>query len=257
MFCPHETGVKLMESPKSIVFLSHPKLCRFTIIELMVCISIMMLLMAMLFPALKRAKQYAYKVSCLSQMKQYGIWFSYYLDENKGYWPPHYVEAGEDQPGGYWWFSPGKSGIWISFVKPPPGQLKKGTVEYRDPVTGEPARGGLSLGNISLCPADENPTLRNYVDLDGNDYKDFEISYAYNILLYTAGIPQSRMLKPNDLVVLFDAHDLIQQQAEDPESTDYYTNVLAPRHLLGANHLFSDSHAEWRPTIIKDNLIPK
>jgi hypothetical protein len=65
------------------------------------------------------------------------------------------------------------------------------------------------------------------------------------------------MQKPNDLVVLFDAHDLIQQQGDDPESTDYYANVIANRHLRGANHLFSDSHAEWRPKIIKDNLIPQ
>jgi hypothetical protein len=230
---------------------------RFTIIELMVCIAIMMLLMSMSFPALKRAKQYAYKVSCLSQLKQYGIWFALYVDENKGYWPPHYIEAGEGEPGGYWWFSPGKSGIWISFVKPPPGQVKKGTVEYKEAVPGTPAQGGLALGNISLCPADENPTRRNYVDLDGNEYVNIEISYAYNILLFTSKIPQYRVKKPNDLVVLFDAHDLIQQQGEDPESTDYYANVIATRHLNGANHLFSDSHAEWRPEILTDNLIPK
>jgi len=95
------------------------------------------------------------------------------------------------------------------------------------------------------------------VDIDGNEYADVEISYAYNILLFTSKIPQYRVTKPNDLVVLFDAHDLIQEQGEDPESTDYYSNVIANRHLNGANHLFTDSHAEWRPEIVPGNLIPK
>lgn len=245
-----------MKNRKCSVFPSNSAFLHFTMIELLVCIAIMMLLMSMSFPALKLAKQHAYKASCLSQLKQYGIWFALYVDENKSYWPPHYIEAGEDQPGGYWWFSPGKSGIWISFVKPPPGQIKKGTVVYKDAVAGTPAQGGHDLENISLCPGDENPTRRDYVDVDGNEYKDVEISYAYNILLFTSKTPQYRVKKPNDLVVLFDAHDLIQQQGEDPDSTDYYSNVIANRHLKGANHLFSDSHAEWKPEIVKDNLIP-
>lgn len=246
-----------MRSLKFPGFKRNSVFCRFTIIELLVCIAIMMLLMSMSFPALKLAKQHAYKASCLSQLKQYGIWFALYVDENKSYWPPHYVEAEEGTPGGYWLFSPGKSGIWISFVKPPPGQVKKGTVVYQEGTPGTPVQGGLNLGNISLCPADENPTRRNYTDLEGNEYINEEISYAYNILLYTSRIPQFRVKKPNDLVVLFDAHDLIQQQGEDPQSIDYYSNVIANRHLRGANHLFTDSHAEWKPEVSKGNLIPQ
>ncbi len=249
--------MEIMKKHKCHFYSGKPNTSRFTLIELLVCIAIMMILLAMSFPALRQAKQYAYKASCLNQLKQYGLFFSYYLDDNKSYWPPYFIEAGEDQPGGYWWFSPGKSGIWISFVKPPPGQVKKGTVVYKDAVAGTPAQGGIAPNDISLCPADENPTRRDYVDIEGNEYKDIEISYAYNILLFTSNLPQYRVTKPNDLVVLFDAHDLIQQQGNDPESTDYYENVIANRHLKGANHLFTDSHAEWRPTIKAENLIPK
>ncbi|HOK04338.1 MAG TPA: type II secretion system protein [Victivallales bacterium] len=229
----------------------------FTLIELLVVMAIIMVLMSMSFPALRRAKEYAYMASCLNQLKQHGIWYATYLDDNKNEWPPHYIEATEGDPGGWWWYSPGKSGIWLGFVKPPPGLLKHGKLVYEEGSSGTPAQGGMNFGTISQCPADENPTRRDYVDLDGNEYENVPISYAYNLLLYTKQIPLSRLRNPNDLVVLFDAHDLIQQQAEDPDSIDYYYNVLAERHNRGANHLFGDFHAEWRPKISSDNLIPR
>jgi len=229
----------------------------FTLIELLVSIAIIMVLMSMSFPSLKRAKEYAYMASCLNQLKQHGIWYATYLDENQNQWPPHYVEEGEDVLGGYWLFSPGKSGIWLGFVKPPPGLLKHGKLVYVEGEEGAPAQGGMNFGTISQCPADENPTRRDYVDLDGNEYVNVPISYAYNLLLYSRDIRLSRMRKPNDIVVLFDAHDLVQQQGEDPTSIDYYYNVLSERHNNGANHLFGDFHAEWRPRITTDNLIPQ
>lgn len=223
----------------------------FTLIEMLVCTAILMILMSITMPALKKAKQYAYIASCLSQLKQHGLWYYYYVDEQKNMWPPHYVEG---RQGGYWWFSPGKSGIWLGFIKPPPGQLKKGTLVY-DP--GKDPQGGMAWLNMSLCPADTNPTRRDYVDIDGNEYLNIPISYAYNLLLYTKGIPHGRLKRPNEIVVLFDAHDLIQQQGENPEQLDYYYNVLAERHNRGANHLFTDFHAEWKPKITVQNLIPE
>ncbi len=229
----------------------------FTLIELLVCIGIISILMSMLLPALQQGKQLAYRISCINLLKQHGLNVASYVDDNEGRYPPHYVEAGEDEAGGWWWFSPGKSGIWVGFIKPPPGLYKKGRLEYEEGEEGTPVQGGFALINFYMCPGDMNPTKRDFTDLDGNDYYDVEISYAYNLLLYTKKIPHYRLSKPNDLVIMFDAHDLIQQQAEDPESTDYYYNVLAERHQKGANHLFSDFHVEWRPRITPNNLLPK
>lgn len=235
----------------------------FTLIEILVTIGIIIILMSMSMPMLSRGKKMAYRASCLSQLKQHAVTFAAYLDENDYFWPPHYVEAGDEvpgTPGGYWYFSPGKSGNWVGFVKPPPGLYKKGRLEYIEgtPATpGDPGQGGFGMINFYLCPGDDNPTLRDFTDMAGNDYYGVEISYAYNLLLYTANIPLRRLKRPNDLVIMFDADNLIQQQAADPDSTDYYYNVLASRHLTGANHLFSDFHAEWRPVIIPKNLVPE
>ncbi|MBN1975237.1 MAG: type II secretion system protein [Sedimentisphaerales bacterium] len=57
----------------------------FTLIELLVVISIIALLLAILMPSLKRARNSARTVVCQSNLKQWGLIFSTYIDDNKGY----------------------------------------------------------------------------------------------------------------------------------------------------------------------------
>jgi len=57
----------------------------FTLIELLVVIAIIALLMAILMPALNRVKGQAQKVSCQARLKQWGLTFKFYTDDNDGY----------------------------------------------------------------------------------------------------------------------------------------------------------------------------
>lgn len=59
----------------------------FTLIELLVVISIIALLIALLLPALNEAKQQAYQVTCLSNLKQIGLSMVTYAQDNEGYYP--------------------------------------------------------------------------------------------------------------------------------------------------------------------------
>jgi prepilin-type N-terminal cleavage/methylation domain-containing protein len=77
----------------------------FTLIELLVVISIIVLLMGILMPALQRVKKQARTVACQALLKRWGAIWSIYCDENDG----QFCEAGH-----LGWLR----GTWVILLRP-------------------------------------------------------------------------------------------------------------------------------------------
>lgn len=252
-----------------------PDVCAFSLVELLVVISIISLLMSIILPALERSKSLAKQTICQSRLRQWGLAFEAYCTENNGFYPhidgrdrteidPQTPEEIADYYYGWVDVLPTFIGLkpWRDYAlynKPGtdtifqcPSAIILNGANYNYPVD---RVGYFSYAMNSCLELDDNcwPPNFPYTDPTGgtNNMPSF---------LNTAWIRF-----PSRVILLYDqlldpalGYDGIRLNRSAGRYCGAYPREFSARHRkgnngLGGSILFCDYHVEWKKSVWKED----
>ena len=240
----------------------------FTLIELLVVIAIIALLIGILMPSLRYAREVARGAVCLSNQRQIGMALSHYAEEFREYTPR---ESGFSEQ----WIPPKQ------YYVPPNPQWAHVLRPFLDPLATDKNQ-MLFTGNwrelFSVAPYYKDPSRRR-----GDRHN---IHYVVNGISYSApGIINSIAKKPTQMnryprpastvylscfaddpdqvhanawyyagqsnegvAVYYDLHHAESVTGSAPGNPVYIQRVAPKRHINGSNGMFLDGHARHMAT---------
>jgi molybdate transport system regulatory protein len=245
--------------------------CRrgFSLIELLVVISIMALLVAAALPAMGRARSLARQTVCQNRLRQWGLAFAAYAAENSGYYPH---ADGRDRCGDEEPFTPeGRADYWFGWVdalaplvaEKPWREHTRGAypnvktlfqcpsarLASESSYSYKPLRNGFFSYAMNSCLELDDNCWAPYGQPGGNDMPSF---------LNTA-----RIRTPGRVILLFDQ---LLDPAKGYGGTELnrsagshcgsYPKAFSARHArpggtLGGFILYCDYHVAWKQTVWK------
>lgn len=188
-----------------------PILPLFTIVELLVVISIIAVLMTILLPALRQAKESAKRLTCMNQEKQLWHGFNDYSEDNN-----EWVISWRLNPGPRYW----------------PYYLR----EYLD----LPRQTGFPPATLLMCPSDKNLTSRTAASTVLWSPSSYGINQYTYVDKDTLRYRRPQVKRPSQWCVFMDAEALIFV-------IGYGTSTFGLRHNNGVNALFFDGHVSYYP----------
>ena len=195
----------------------------FTLIELLVVIAIIAILAGMLLPALGPAKARSKQAACLSNLRQIGLGFRMYADDNAGYGPTTTHGASTNDS-------------WVYQLSDYVGNVDR----------------------IRLCPADpkrEQRLTNNASSYTLNEYTSVDLLDPFGVTLESFRRLDA-LPRPAQTMIVFEISDAVGVSVYNDHTHSRkwhlgWSNVLADiqptRHGSTANYLFADGHVESIP----------
>ena len=207
----------------------------FTLIELLVVVSIIALLISILLPSLKRAREQTKSTLCLSNMRQIGLALQTYAMENREYIPASSCPAAESPEEDYWLNVLQRCAHQPLIARCPKDKTTKPFLDWSrppaDPVTWQNYRWSSFAINSCLVPTAANP----------HEYNRLNRIPRPAYVIYLAGIRSGQGYDSGDHI-----HADLWEGLDDPTK-----EVAWDRHYNRSNYLFADGHVEtlhWKKT---------
>lgn len=197
--------------------------CTFSLIELLVVVAIIAILVAILLPALNKARESAQRITCTNNMKQFGLILFSYSQAHDDF----IILAHTSSPYGNLLYSQ----QWL-----PGGQFGP----YQPMLLSCPSE--HQLVDIPIAPYKTDKTQVMYgatYHYPMNHYVSSEKSAATVVYVYKLGMLHS----PSGIMWFADGRGIASQA---PDS-NYYRLWL--RHMGGLNQFFYDGHVEYRRSV--------
>jgi prepilin-type processing-associated H-X9-DG protein/prepilin-type N-terminal cleavage/methylation domain-containing protein len=170
----------------------------FTLVELLVVIGIIAVLVAVLLPALSKARSQAQLIQCASNMRQWGLGFQIYVDSNKGQLPLRVPDGTQTEYFGPSSANPipgyplGINDMSIYFNSIPANAGGKSYYQMLvDDKNGVNRLPGPGTNNIFICPAAQGPggsaNSADVIDPNNSNFYDLWATDSSGVLMPAIG----------------------------------------------------------------------
>jgi prepilin-type processing-associated H-X9-DG protein len=239
----------------------------FTLVELLMVIGVIAVLLALLMPALVRARRAAQRIACASNLRQIAVVQQFYLNEFKDYYLPYKWGLDLTRPAGWPPVVPPSVPPSVPHLQWPGNPAFRRTLQVQQFGTNR-------VPYKLICPlailAIDQGTVQGHPIVRSYGYNHESLNGRANPPVYFTGHKRKDVRSPATKLMFADATSGAITKAGATNYDKYgefwglpagggspVTNVIAYRHERGANVAFWDGHVAYlrRDEIVNnDNL---